>query len=117
MSLAKGTTSGTVWPSVWRMSTLAVVSGVDATVGERAYMLMWRKGISQTVMGKRIALDQSALSRKLRGTRPWYAREIAAMAAILDTSVSYLYGETDLDSPPSAHDGGASNEKVYGSIP
>jgi transcriptional regulator with XRE-family HTH domain len=74
--------------------------GTDEIVGARAHMLMWRTGKSQAAVSAALNMAKSQLSRKLRGGRPWYAHEIAALARVLGTSVAYLYGETDDPSAP-----------------
>ena len=38
-------------------------------------------------------MTQAALSRKVRGERPWYAEELIAIARHFDVSVGYLFGE------------------------
>ena len=78
----------------------AVEEAPDARTGERAHVLMWRLGMTQTEVGRRLSLDSTALGRKLRGIRPWYLREIVSLAEILSTSVAYLIGETDDPRPP-----------------
>ena len=72
----------------------------DVIVGARAHMLMWRGGRSQAAVSAALGMAKSQLSRKLKGERPWYAREIVEVARVLGTSVAYLIGETDDPSAP-----------------
>ena len=67
----------------------------DAQVGERVHLLMWRASRTQTEMGRQVGIDQSVLSKKLRGITRWYAGEISAIARTLRTTSAYLMGETD----------------------
>ena len=69
--------------------------GLDAEIGRRIFHLMWDRKITQTEMGKVIGVQQTTLSLKLRGKRPWYSSELRAAANMLDVSVGYLFGEGD----------------------
>lgn len=64
---------------------------VDAVIGEAVHTLMWRQGITQTAMADALGLDQSALSRKLHGGRPWKASEVFAAARLLGVEAGELY--------------------------
>ena len=66
---------------------------VDAEVGRRVHMLMWDRQLTQTEFGSMIGIDQSALAKKLRGTRGWSLDEVVAVARALDVSVAQLFGE------------------------
>lgn len=86
------------------------VSAFDDAIetGERIHMLMWRGGLSIRAMGPRVGVDQSSLSKKIRGKSPWYLHEIRSIARELGTSVSYLVGETDdPQADPDGPDGGS----------
>jgi predicted transcriptional regulator len=72
---------------------------VDAAVGRRVHMLMWDRHLSQTALAPTLGIDQSALSKKMRGVRPWTLDELVAISAHLRTSIAYLVGEVD-DSHP-----------------
>lgn len=64
---------------------------VDAVIGEAVHTLMWRQGITQAAMAAALDLDQSALSRKLHGSRPWKASEVMAAADFLSVTPGELY--------------------------
>lgn len=66
---------------------------LDAELGRRVAILLWDQKVSQTELSGKLGIDQSALSKKLRGARPWSAREVAVVARELRTTVGYLYGE------------------------
>ncbi len=62
-------------------------------------MLLWRDKMTIASLGRVIGLDRTSLSLKMNGKRRWYFDEIQDIAMHLDTSVSFLTGETDNDSP------------------
>lgn len=68
---------------------------VDAEVGRRVHMLMWDRGLTQSAFGERVGIDQSALAKKLRGSRGWSLGEVVTVAQALNVSVAYLFGEDD----------------------
>lgn len=72
-----------------------VEHSADAEVGRRVHMIMWDRQLKQTELGPRIGMEQSTLSKKLRGLRPWSLEEVVTVARELHTSVAYLIGEVD----------------------
>ena len=66
----------------------------DAEVGRRVFHLMWDRKITQTAMAERLGLQQSALSKKLRGERRWFVSDLITVADVLDVTVGQLVGET-----------------------
>ena len=68
---------------------------MDAQIGRRVFHLMWDRKITQTEMGRALGVQQAALSKKLRGERPWYSSEVVAAAHRLNTTVAYLFGEAE----------------------
>lgn len=94
----------------------------DAEIGRRIFHLMWDRKITQTEMGRTIGVGQAALSKKLRGDRPWYSSELRGAATMLSVSVGYLFGEND-EGPgggaprPSSLPGLDSNQEPAGSQP
>ncbi len=66
---------------------------MDAQIGRRVFHLMWDQKITQTEMGRVLGVQQTALSKKLRGDRPWYSAEIVTAASVLGVSVAHLFGE------------------------
>ena len=65
----------------------------DEIIGERVHQVMWRLKISQTEMAGKLGLDQSSVSNKLRGKRPFFARELVHVAEILNVSITDLLPE------------------------
>ena len=63
---------------------------MDALVGERVMILMFRKRISQVAMARQLRIDQSALSRKLRGERAWSVDDLRQVALLLKIPLSDL---------------------------
>ena len=76
------------------MTSPAEIGHFDQAVGERVHLLMWRMGHTQAEIGKLVGIDQSLLSKKLRGNARWYGGELAAIAHVLHTTIGYLVGET-----------------------
>lgn len=62
-------------------------------------MLMWDRQVKQAELASRLGIQQSALSKKLRGHRPWTVDELLTTAAFLQTSVGYLVGEVREEEP------------------
>ena len=56
---------------------------VDTAIGLRVHSLMWQNGITQAQVGRLLGIDQSAVSRKLRGKTPWKVSELVAVAGLL----------------------------------
>jgi len=75
--------------------TAQVDHEADTAVGRRVHMLMWDRQLKQTELAPRLGIEQSALSKKLRGIRPWSLDEVVSVARELRTSVAYLIGEVD----------------------
>ncbi len=66
---------------------------MDAIIGRRVHHMMWDRKITQTALAGVLGLQQSALSRKLRGERGWSSDELVAVAGTLHTNVADLFGE------------------------
>lgn len=84
------------------------VQAIDTRMGERIHQMLWLHRITNTDAAKATGIDRTALSKKLRGTRPWYFHEVAAIAGLLNSSVGYLYGETNNPHLAGGPDGGCS---------
>lgn len=74
---------------------VAPIRNVDAEIGRRVHQLMWDRGMRQTQMATAIGMDQSSVAKRLRGKLGWSATMLIRTAAVLDTTVGYLVGETD----------------------
>lgn len=70
-------------------------ASLDTLVGRRVHMMMWDRRISQTALGKLVGIDQSSLSKRLRGERNWTLDDLRAVATALGTTMGYLLGEND----------------------
>jgi len=57
---------------------------------------MWRTRVTQTRLAEVLGLDQSTLSKKLRGKRPWSVDELVRVAHVLGRPASFFLGEPDL---------------------
>lgn len=84
----------------------APTDGVDERIGSVVHQLMWEKRITQRAMADVLGIQQSAMSRKLRGARPWLATEVAQVARVLGVTVGDLIPADDdapapLPPPPS----------------
>jgi transcriptional regulator with XRE-family HTH domain len=66
------------------------MSTTDVLIGERIHQIMWRQRMTQGQLAARLGLTQTGVSRKIRGERPWFARELLQVAAALNTQVSAL---------------------------
>jgi transcriptional regulator with XRE-family HTH domain len=76
------------------------MSTTDVLIGERIHQIMWRQRMTQGQLAARLGLTQTGVSRKIRGERPWFARELLQVAAALNTQVSALLPiEFDPDPP------------------
>lgn len=73
---------------------------LDAAVGRRVHMLMWDRRVTQTALGRTIGMDQSSMSKRLRGDRGWSLDDLRAVATALDTTIGYLVGETPAPTIP-----------------
>ena len=78
---------------------------LDAFIGRRVHQLMWDLQLTQTAFGNLIGVDQSLVAKRLRGKVAWPASLVAKSARVLNTSIAYLYGESDDPTPP--HGGNA----------
>lgn len=67
---------------------------IDAELGRRINARMWDAKVTQMALAPRLGLDQSSLSKKMRGDRPWYWREVVIVAEVLGVTVGELAGET-----------------------
>lgn len=68
----------------WRTMT------TDQAIGERVHAEMWRQRISQARLAELLGITQTAVSRKVRGDRPFFASELVIVAGALDVSVDAL---------------------------
>lgn len=72
----------------------------DGLVGQTVHLLMWHAGIPQRELATQLALNQSALSKKLRGRRSWTLDELLTTARVLHVPVSELMPGDDYQPIP-----------------
>lgn len=86
------------------MSTSDEGSAVDRAIGGRVAWFMRSAGgkrRTQAELGEFLHLDQSAVSKKLRGERPFTLRELYAVATWLERPIGSIVTEPDqLGEPP-----------------
>lgn len=70
---------------------------IDAIIGANVHQLMWSRQETQTTVAPDWGMDQSTLSMKLRGKRPWFAAEIVAAANRYSVSVAALFTDSSLN--------------------
>ena len=66
----------------------------SADLAEEARAVLARRRVTQASAARAIGLSQPAISRRLSGTIPFSAAEIAALAEFVGVPVSTFYGET-----------------------
>ena len=98
------------------MTAVAAATGtVDEQIGALVHQLMWQNRMTQRDMADRLGIQQSAMSRKLRGGRPWLAAEVATVAGALGVSPGELYPSVQpiepLPSGPQASGGDTSTTR------
>ncbi len=57
--------------------------GADEALGRILHLTMWVQGMKQTELAPLLGIDQSTLSKKLRGVRPWFFAEFLNACDIL----------------------------------
>lgn len=90
----------------------AVRASLDEIVGANVHMLMWARKITQVALAGKMGIDQSGLSKRLRGERSWSLDEVDAAARILGVTVVELLERkwyTPRDSNPEPTDYGNDN--------
>ncbi len=66
---------------------------IDQVIGANIHTLMWNRGETQTRVAPLWGMDQTTLSAKLRGKRPWYAAEIDSAARHYGVTRDSLFSE------------------------
>lgn len=72
-----------------------VRTDLDAEVGKRVHMRIWDSKLTQTAVAEAIGVPANTFGRKIRGERKWALIELMNLATVLQTTVSYLVGETE----------------------
>lgn len=69
--------------------------------GDRVFSLMWKRKVrSMSALAARVHIDATTLRRKMAGERRWYLHEVRDIAEVLETTTSYLIGESDVEDAP-----------------
>ncbi|UVK60171.1 helix-turn-helix DNA binding domain protein [Arthrobacter phage Kels] len=68
-------------------------TSIDAAIGQRVASRLAALGMTQWDLAARLGLTQATVSRKLHGSRPWFATELVAVAGALGMGVGELFGE------------------------
>jgi transcriptional regulator with XRE-family HTH domain len=66
------------------------MSQIDTLIGEAVHRAMWRRRLQQIEVAPRVGMTQSALSKKIRGQRPWSVEEVYRIAAAIGVDPSEL---------------------------
>ena len=66
---------------------------MDAEIGRRVHMRMFDRRVTGVALAQLLGVDQSGLSKRLRGERGWSAENLRDAAAALETTIAYLVGE------------------------
>lgn len=85
---------------------------LNEEIGRRVHQLMWDRKVTQTEFGRVIGMDQSSVAKRLRGKLGWSAAQLKITAAVLNSTVAYLMGETEDPYRPTDGPAGASNFTV-----
>ena len=64
----------------------------DAAFGRAVHMVMYDKRMTQAKVATALGIHQTALSKKLRGERPWSLSEMVAVADLLRVDLRDLLG-------------------------
>ena len=70
-------------------------SSVNQTISERVLVLLFRQHLSQSSLARQLGMAPNNLNRRIRGTTEWTPSDLVHLAKVLDTSTSFLVGETD----------------------
>jgi hypothetical protein len=66
------------------------MSEIDTLIGEAVHRAMWRRRLQQIDVAPRAGMTQSALSKKIRGLRPWSVEDIYRVAWAMDVDPGEL---------------------------
>jgi hypothetical protein len=95
-------------------------ASLDQVVGTHVHILMWTRKITQSALGRQLGIDQSALSKKLRGERGWSLDEVERAARVLGVPMLSLFDRnwyTPRDLNPEPTDSGIDNVTPIDSAP
>ncbi|WGD37599.1 helix-turn-helix domain-containing protein [Lysinibacter sp. HNR] len=68
---------------------------VGEVLRARVHERMYGRFRSNAAIARALGMDPSEFHRKIHGQRPWFLRDVVALAEQLETTVGWLIGETD----------------------
>jgi transcriptional regulator with XRE-family HTH domain len=72
---------------------------IDAAVGRRVHSLMWQQRVKNKDIAELLGLEATGIGKKLRAEAKFSIEQLVLVAARLNTTVSYLVGESDAPHP------------------
>ena len=69
---------------------MSAMSEIDTLIGEAVHRAMWRRRLQQIDVAPLAGMTQSALSKKIRGQRPWSVEDVYRVAWAMDVDPSEL---------------------------
>ncbi len=64
----------------------------DEALGRIIHVAMWERRITQAVLAAKLGIDQTTVSKKLHGLRPWSVKELLDVADFLGMDARDLLG-------------------------
>src|SRR6266498_794804 len=64
----------------------------DEALGRIIHVAMWERRITQAVLAAKLGIDQTTVSKKLHGLRPWSVKELIDVADFLGMDARDLLG-------------------------
>ena len=72
----------------------------DAYIGRQVHLLMWDRHLTNRATAAQLGISESALSRKVRGGRPWTVDEVLDIAEALNVPLERLLPHRDSNTEP-----------------
>ena len=85
---------------------------VDQQIGMAVDAALWRAGWTQSRLARAAEIDQTTVSRKLAGRRPFLGRELVQIAGLLGIEVAELV-QTQENPHPAGPNGGATGVHTH----
>jgi transcriptional regulator with XRE-family HTH domain len=82
------------------MTTTYGAPAADEALGRAIHHAMWDRRVTQLALARELGIQQSTLSKKLRGERPWSVDELIKVADALHMDARDLL--TNMWGPPKA---------------
>jgi transcriptional regulator with XRE-family HTH domain len=79
---------------------MTTTTDLDAAIGARVHHVMWPQRITQKRLAAALDVEQSTVSKKLRGSIPWSAAEIVLAAKVLGCPPGDLLPRLDSNQEP-----------------